>query len=89
MMSGRYSIRNGVGTEPCKYAPNAPGAPTCNCVLTAEAIGGQPLDIPTTAEELKQVGYRTGMIGKWHLGQRPEYMPYNRGFDMYYGLPAS
>jgi arylsulfatase A-like enzyme len=43
----------------------------------------------TIAEALKPLGYDTACIGKWHLGDRPEYMPTNRGFDYYYGIPYS
>jgi arylsulfatase A-like enzyme/lysophospholipase L1-like esterase len=36
----------------------------------------------TLAQRLQQVGYKTGLIGKWHLGHTPEaFMPQNRGFD--------
>jgi len=43
----------------------------------------------TIAEMLKTLGYATSMIGKWHLGHRPDYLPTKRGFDEYYGLPYS
>src|SRR6516165_12013092 len=43
----------------------------------------------TIAEMLKTLGYRTGIIGKWHLGHLPEFLPTKRGFDEYYGLPYS
>lgn len=43
----------------------------------------------TLAEALKTVGYATGMAGKWHLGQKKEYLPYSRGFDTYLGIPYS
>lgn len=44
----------------------------------------------TMANLLKNQGYRTMAIGKWHLGhQRPELLPTGRGFDAWYGLPYS
>jgi len=43
----------------------------------------------TIAEMLKTVGYSTGMIGKWHLGNEPEFLPTKQGFDEYLGLPYS
>lgn len=43
----------------------------------------------TIAEMLKANGYTTGMAGKWHLGDHPDYLPTNHGFGEYYGLPYS
>lgn len=43
----------------------------------------------TVAELLKEQGYATGIIGKWHLGDQPEFLPRKQGFDYYYGLPYS
>ena len=40
----------------------------------------------TLAEALKQGGYRTYMSGKWHVGERAEHWPRQRGFDRYFGL---
>lgn len=40
-----------------------------------------PLDIKTIGQQLKSVGYRTGYIGKWHLGQQGAFHPSKRGFD--------
>jgi arylsulfatase len=34
-------------------------------------------------------GYKTKAIGKWHLGSKPQYLPTNRGFDSFYGVPYS
>jgi arylsulfatase A-like enzyme len=43
----------------------------------------------TVATLLKQQGYHTMAIGKWHLGDQPEFLPTRRGFDHYLGLPYS
>lgn len=50
------------------------------------AIHGGEMLIP---ELLKQKGYATAMVGKWHLGDRPPYLPKQHGFDDYLGLPYS
>jgi arylsulfatase A len=50
---------------------------------------GLPLNETTIAEQLKRAGYSTAIIGKWHLGQRQVYLPGNRGFDYYLGIPYS
>ena len=39
----------------------------------------------TLADLLKQQGYATAAIGKWHLGDQPQYLPNRRGFDYFYG----
>jgi arylsulfatase A len=43
----------------------------------------------TIAEMLKPAGYRTAIIGKWHLGDRPQFLPTKQGFDSYFGIPFS
>ncbi len=43
----------------------------------------------TIAEALKGIGYHTCMVGKWHLGSKPPYLPIHYGFDEYLGLPYS
>lgn len=43
-------------------------------------------DESTLAEILKENGYATGMVGKWHLGHLPEFYPTNHGFDSYLGI---
>jgi len=43
----------------------------------------------TIAEVLRGVGYSTAIIGKWHLGDQPEYLPTRHGFDTYFGIPYS
>ncbi len=51
-------------------------------------VGLNP-DETTIAELLKEKGYSTGIFGKWHLGDRPEFVPTKQGFDEYVGLPYS
>ena len=58
-------------------------------VLRPDSPAGLPADEITLAAALKQAGYRTQAIGKWHLGDRPEYLPTRRGFDHYLGMPYS
>jgi arylsulfatase A len=43
----------------------------------------------TIAELLKDQGYATECIGKWHVGDQPEFLPIHRGFDHYLGFPYS
>ncbi len=43
----------------------------------------------TIAERLKELGYTTQIIGKWHLGDQPEFLPTKQGFDHYLGIPYS
>lgn len=50
---------------------------------------GMPLEEVTLANILKDKGYKTACVGKWHLGHKPEYLPTRRGFDSYYGIPYS
>ena len=51
-------------------------------------IGLHPNEI-TVANVLKQAGYTTAAIGKWHLGDQQPYLPTRRGFDSFFGLPYS
>jgi len=47
---------------------------------------GLPLTERTLADELREAGYATGMIGKWHLGVRSDFHPMERGFDEFFGF---
>lgn len=58
-------------------------------VLQAADSGGLPAHEVTIAQMLKWSGYKTACIGKWHLGSKREYLPTNRGFDEYFGIPYS
>jgi arylsulfatase A-like enzyme len=57
-------------------------------LMPSDTFGLNPSEV-TIARMLKQRGYRTMCIGKWHLGSQPEFAPTNHGFDEYYGLPYS
>lgn len=57
-------------------------------LLAADSKGLHPNEI-TIAEVLKTKGYATGIIGKWHLGDQPSFLPTKQGFDEFYGLPYS
>lgn len=70
-ITGRYQERFGYEANP---------------VAGYDGIFGLPLDQTTLAAELKHNGYATGAFGKWHLGNRPEFRPLQRGFDTYYGF---
>ena len=47
---------------------------------------GMDLNQQTMADALKNRGYRTGLVGKWHLGNADRFYPTERGFDSFYGL---
>ena len=47
---------------------------------------GLPLTEKTMADQLKAAGYRTGIVGKWHLGESPQFHPNKRGFEEFFGF---
>lgn len=59
------------------------------CVLFPAARKGLNPDEITIAEVLKEQGYATACIGKWHLGDHPDFLPTSQGFDSYFGIPYS
>ena len=70
LMTGRYPMRHGLQT----------------LVIFPSHTYGLPTDERTLPQALKDVGYRTAMVGKWHLGHADQkYWPQNRGFDHFYG----
>jgi len=76
LMTGRLPIRNGmIGSKARVLFPNSDF--------------GLPASELTIAEKLKDNGYKTAAIGKWHLGHKKQYLPLNNGFDYYYGIPYS
>jgi len=57
-------------------------------IFPACPIGISPHE-HTVAEVMKSAGYATMCIGKWHVGDQPEFLPTRHGFDHYFGLPYS
>lgn len=62
--------------------------PIPHVLFPAAAVGLHPDEV-TIADMLKANGYKTACIGKWHVGDQPEFLPTKQGFDSYYGLPYS
>ncbi|MBN1341396.1 MAG: sulfatase [Phycisphaerae bacterium] len=58
-------------------------------VLRPDGPSGLPAEEITLAAAIRKQGYATMAVGKWHLGDRREYLPLQRGFDRYLGLPYS
>lgn len=52
----------------------------------AHADSALPLTEATLADRLKAAGYRTGLVGKWHLGSTEKYHPLDRGFEEFFGF---
>jgi arylsulfatase A-like enzyme len=80
LLTGRLPIRS--GTYSAAKGP-APG------VFREAAAQGLPPDEITIAEALKPRGYATEIVGKWHLGHLPAFLPMRQGFDTWFGLPFS
>lgn len=74
LMTGRHQQRFG-------HEYNLPGT-------ASRAEGGLPLEERTIADRLRDAGYATGLVGKWHLGLDDRFLPTRRGFDEFRGLRA-
>jgi arylsulfatase A-like enzyme len=59
-----------------------------NAFMPEAKKGLNPAEL-TIAEMLKPLGYATAIYGKWHLGDAPEFLPNQHGFDEYFGIPYS
>lgn len=80
LLTGRLPIRSGMYGGPAGTAPK---------VLRDNAAQGLPPEEITIAEVLKPRGYATAIVGKWHLGHLPQFLPMRQGFDAWFGLPYS
>ena len=78
LMTGCYPRRVGLHE-------NSAGA---RVLYPGDDRGLNPSEI-TIAELLKQRGYATAIVGKWHLGDQPEFLPTRQGFDQFFGIPFS
>ncbi len=58
-------------------------------VLFPGSAAGLHPDEQTFARLLKEQGYHTALVGKWHVGDQQEFLPCNHGFDQYFGIPYS
>jgi arylsulfatase A-like enzyme len=73
LLTGRYQTRFGFEFNPTGAENAAPGI-------------GLPVSEKTIANHLRDAGYATGLVGKWHLGGTAPFHPQRRGFDEFYGF---
>jgi arylsulfatase A len=76
LLTGRLPIRSGMCSDKRR-------------VLFPDSNGGLPQSEMTIAKALKENGYKTAAVGKWHLGHKSPFLPTDHGFDSYYGIPYS
>lgn len=76
LLTGKYPTRSGL------YGRQI------NVLFPNDSVG-MPAAERTLPEALKEQGYATAIIGKWHLGDAPDVLPTRHGFDEWYGLPYS
>ena len=72
LMTGKYQQRFG-------HEHNVPFRPN-------DETMGTPTDQVFLSQIMKEAGYSTCAIGKWHLGDHPKFLPHNRGFDHWFGF---
>ncbi|XP_030271047.1 N-acetylgalactosamine-6-sulfatase [Sparus aurata] len=78
LLTGRLPVRNGF------YTTNAHAR---NAYTPQEIVGGISKDEILLPQMLKKKGYASKIVGKWHLGHRPQYLPLEKGFDEWFGAP--
>jgi arylsulfatase A len=82
LMTGCYPQRVDMSTNAL------PGSGNNLVLFPGDPKGLNPSEI-TIAEMLKEKGYATTIIGKWHLGDQKQWLPRTQGFDSYFGIPYS
>ena len=83
LMTGSYPRRVNLDVNAKPYGEDG------RQVLFPVAHRGLHPDEITVAEVLKDRGYATAIVGKWHLGDQPAFLPTRQGFDQYFGIPYS
>jgi arylsulfatase A-like enzyme len=74
LATGRYQYRlRGAAEEPIGSA------------MRGDKVMGLPPEHPTIASRLREKGYRTALVGKWHLGFQPHFSPLKSGYDEHFG----
>ncbi len=105
LLTGRYALRTGIsypfqneevkglgGWVESRFVSLLAYLGTADLKSGGNLVNGLPPSELTIAEGLKQAGYRTGIVGKWHLGdfkRWPKYHPHKNGFDWFVGFNAS
>jgi len=74
LITGRYQNRLRIGQEEPAGAHS-------------DAIGLEP-DVPTMPRYMQKLGYRTVLVGKWHMGDPPKFGPLKSGYDRFFGIYA-
>jgi len=77
MLTGCYPRRIGFGSFD-----------GCAVLFPGQAVGLNPSE-RTIATILREQGYATQIVGKWHCGDQPAFLPTRHGFEHYFGLPYS
>lgn len=84
ILTGRYPIRTHV-TMPLYPAGSFMDLASRVSGMYSHGVRGIPADELLLPELLRQRGYRTALLGKWHLGDRSPHLPNENGFDLFYG----